>query len=207
MHEILRKMENEKIVSIIRCKSTNDIESVVSALYDGGIRFVEMTMNTPNALQAIEIAVRKFPDMQVGAGTVLDAETARLAILSGASFLLAPVLHEESMTMANRYNIPLIPGVLTPTEILKAYELGAQVVKVFPIRAFGPKYIKDIKGPMPYVNIMPVGGVDVENAKEYLDHGSFALGIGSTLVNDNLIEQKNFTEIYNRAKKLVEAVR
>lgn len=207
MHDILGEMENEKIVSIIRCKSTNDIESVVSALYDGGIRFVEITMNTPNALQAIEIVVRKFPGMQVGAGTVLDAETARLAILSGASFLLAPALHEESMTMANRYNVPLIPGVLTPTEILKAFELGAQVVKVFPIRAFGPQYIKDIKGPMPYVNIMPVGGVDIENAKDYLDHGSFALGIGSTLVNDKLIEQKNFTEIYNRAKKLIEAVR
>ncbi|PLS05653.1 bifunctional 4-hydroxy-2-oxoglutarate aldolase/2-dehydro-3-deoxy-phosphogluconate aldolase [Neobacillus cucumis] len=207
MQKLLQKMKQEKVVSIIRCNSTNELDEVVSALYDGGIRFVEITMNTPNALQGIEMIRLKFPDMMVGAGTVLDTETARLAILSGASFLLAPTLNEGSMIMANRYNIPLIPGVLTPTEILRAYELGAQVVKVFPIRAFGPQYIKDIKGPMPYVNIMPVGGVDIHNAKEYLDHGSFALGIGSTLVNDRLIVEKNFTEIYNRAKKLVEAIR
>jgi 2-dehydro-3-deoxyphosphogluconate aldolase / (4S)-4-hydroxy-2-oxoglutarate aldolase len=207
LQDILQKIREEKIISIIRCKNANDLEGVIASLYDGGIRLVEITMNTPNALQGIEMIQQKYPDMLVGAGTVLDEETARLAILSGARFLLAPTLDEESIRMANRYSIPMIPGVLTPTEILKACEAGAQVVKVFPIRSFGPQYIKDIKGPLPHANIIPVGGVNIENAKEYLDSGSFAVGIGTPLVNDQLIEQKNYGEIYNRAKRLIEAVK
>ncbi|MFS0638583.1 bifunctional 4-hydroxy-2-oxoglutarate aldolase/2-dehydro-3-deoxy-phosphogluconate aldolase [Mesobacillus foraminis] len=206
MQTILQKIREEKIISIIRSESISDLVEVVGALYDGGIRLVEITMNTPNALIGIEQIQQKYPEMLVGAGTVLDQETARLAILSGAAFLLAPTLHEESIALANRYNVPLFPGVLTPTEIVKAYESGAQAVKIFPIRSFGSQYIKDIKGPLPHVNMIPVGGVDTDNVTEYLNNGSFAVGIGSSLVNDLLISQKNFSEISRRAKRLVGAV-
>jgi len=204
---ILQKIKQEKIISIIRADSITEIEEVVSALYNGGVRVVEITLNTPGALKGIEVIREKFPEMLVGAGTVLDEETARLAILSGASFLLAPTLDENSIRLANRYNVPLIPGVLTPTEIQKAYEYGAQVVKVFPISTLGPGYIKDIKGPLPHVSVMPVGGVDLDNINEYLEAGSFAVGIGSSLVNNQLIKQKQFEEIEKRAKQYVDVVK
>lgn len=207
MLSILQKIKQEKIISIIRADSITEIEEVVSALYNGGVRVVEITLNTPGALKGIEVIREKFPEMLVGAGTVLDEETARLAILSGASFLLAPTLDENSIRLANRYNVPLIPGVLTPTEIQKAYEYGAQVVKVFPISTLGPGYIKDIKGPLPHVSVMPVGGVDLDNINEYLEAGSFAVGIGSSLVNNQLIKQKQFEEIEKRAKQYVDVVK
>jgi 2-dehydro-3-deoxyphosphogluconate aldolase / (4S)-4-hydroxy-2-oxoglutarate aldolase len=109
--------------------------------------------------------------------------------------------------MANRYQVPIIPGVMTPTEIMKAYELGAQVVKVFPMNTLGVQYLKDIKGPLPQVNVIPVGGVDLENINEYLEAGSFAVGIGSSLVSNQMIRQRNFKEIYERARKFVEAIK
>ena len=204
MHPIVVEIQKEKIVSIIRTESIQDLEEVVTALYEGGIRVVEITLNTPGALKGIEMIRLKFPEMVVGAGTVLDGETARIAILAGASFLLAPMLNEGSILMANRYQVPIIPGVMTPTEIMKAYELGAQIVKVFPMNTLGIQYLKDLRGPLPQVHVMPVGGVNLDNIKEYLDAGSFAVGIGSSLVSNQLIIERNFKEIHSRAKRFVE---
>jgi 2-dehydro-3-deoxyphosphogluconate aldolase / (4S)-4-hydroxy-2-oxoglutarate aldolase len=204
MHPIVAEIQKEKVVSIIRSESIHDLEEVVAALYEGGIRVVEITLNTPGALKGIEMIRMKYPEMVVGAGTVLDGETARIAILAGASFLLTPVLNEGSILMANSYHVPIIPGVMTPTEIMKAYELGAQIVKVFPMNTLGIQYLKDLRGPLPQVHVMPVGGVNLDNIKEYLDAGSFAVGIGSSLVSNQLIMERNFKEIHSRAKRFVE---
>ena len=203
---ILQTIEQQKIISIIRTSSDYDLSKTVESLYAGGIRVIEVTMNSPGALQEIEKIKGNFPDVLVGAGTVLDAETARLAILSGASFLLAPTLSKNSIQLANRYNVPLIPGVFTPTEVLQAYEYGAKVVKVFPVGTLGPKYIKELKGPLSQVEMIPVGGVTEQNAKAFIQAGSFALGVGSSLVSDKLVREENYPEIEKRAKQLVAAI-
>jgi len=199
-------INEQRIVAIIRSTSSDNLERTVKSLYDGGIRMVEVTMNTPGALSGIESIKALYPDMLVGAGTVLDPETARLSILSGASFILSPTLKESTIEMANRYNVLMIPGVLTPTEVLLAHEYGAKMVKLFPIRSLGPSYISDLKGPLPYIKTMAVGGISLENAEAYLKAGAHSLGIGSSLVDNKLIQQGNFEEIEKRAAGFVEIV-
>lgn len=203
----LEEISRSKLVAIIRSDSTTGLEDIVKSLEAGGIRAVEVTMNTPGALKGIERIKELFPNMLVGAGTVLDSETARLAILSGASYLLSATLNKNTIETANRYNVPVIPGVFTPTEALTAYEYGAKMVKIFPIRALGPSYLSDLKGPLPFIQTMAVGGISLENAEGYLKAGASALGIGSTLVNDKLVQQGDFTEIERRAARFVEIVR
>ncbi|MFC0273385.1 bifunctional 4-hydroxy-2-oxoglutarate aldolase/2-dehydro-3-deoxy-phosphogluconate aldolase [Metabacillus herbersteinensis] len=202
----LEEIRRTKLVAIIRSHSSEGIENTVRSLYKGGIRAVEITMNTPGALNGIEKVKEQYPDLLIGAGTVLDAETARLAILSGASFLLAPTLNKRTIETANRYNVPMIPGVLTPTEALAAYEYGVKMVKIFPISHLGPKYLSDLKGPMPFIETMAVGGISLDNAGDYVKAGASALGIGSTLVNDKLVQQGDFTEIEKRAARFVEII-
>ncbi|WP_312093062.1 bifunctional 4-hydroxy-2-oxoglutarate aldolase/2-dehydro-3-deoxy-phosphogluconate aldolase [Niallia sp.] len=206
MESVLQTLGQEKIISAIRIQTGEYISQIVESLYNGGVKVIEITMNTPNALKHIEKIKIDFPDVLIGVGTVLDEETTRSAISAGASFILSPTLHEASMKMANRYNVPFIPGVLTPTEVLQAYEYGAKVVKIFPISSLGPKYIKDLKAPLAHIDMIPMGGITVANASEFLKAGSFALGIGSTLVNDKLIKDLNFEEIERRAKQLVNTV-
>lgn len=206
MNETLQEIHKEKLVAIIRSNSSDKLESTVKSLYDGGIRVVEVTMNTPGALNGIERMKALYPSMLIGAGTVLDPETARLSILSGASFILTPTLKRSTIEMVNRYNVPIIPGVLTPTEALTAYEYGAKMVKIFPIRSLGPTYISDLKGPLPFIQTMVVGGISLENAEEYLRAGVHSLGIGSSLVDDKLIEKGKFEEIERRAARFVEIV-
>lgn len=206
MHDVLEEIKKTKLVAIIRGDSSEGLENTVSSLYAGGIRVIEVTMNTPGALNGIEKMKTLYPDLLVGAGTVLDSETARLAILSGASFLLTPTLKKETIEAANRYNVPIVPGVFTPTEALTAYEYGAKMVKIFPIRSLGSKYLSDLKGPLPYIQTMVVGGVSLDNAEEYLRAGASSLGIGSSLVDDKLIQQGDFGEIERRAARFVEIV-
>lgn len=203
---VLNAIKREKIISVIRTNFSTELREVFTSLYDGGIRVIEISMDTPQALKKIESLSAQFPDIHIGVGTVLDAETARLAILSGASFLLSPIIHAGTIEMANRYNIPIIPGVFTPTEIITAKELGADVVKVFPVGSLGPSYIKELKGPLGHIEMIPVGGLTNENAIEFLKSGSFALGMGSYLVNDQLVKERNFSEIKKRAQSLVNIV-
>lgn len=206
MNSKLVQIKKYKIISIIRVKDFSKIKKITKALYDGGIRVLEVTMNTPNALYAIENIRKNHPDMLVGAGTVLDGQTARLAILSGADFLLAPTLDKTTIEVANRYNIPIIPGVFTPTEVIRAKDWGAQVVKIFPVSSVGSQYIKDLKGPLSHIDFIPVGGINLQNSREFIHAGSFALGIGSSLVNQKLLDEDNFIEISNRAKCFVDIV-
>jgi 2-dehydro-3-deoxyphosphogluconate aldolase/(4S)-4-hydroxy-2-oxoglutarate aldolase len=202
----LEEIRRAKLVAIIRSHSTEGLENTVRSLYQGGIRTIEITMNTPGALRGIERVKEMYPDVLIGAGTVLDSETARLAILSGAGFLLTPTLKKDTIETANRYQVPIIPGVMTPTEVLTAYEYGAKMVKIFPIRQLGPKYLTDLQGPLPFVEIMAVGGISLENAASYLQAGACSLGIGSSLVDEKLVQLGDFTEIERRAASFVEIV-
>jgi 2-dehydro-3-deoxyphosphogluconate aldolase / (4S)-4-hydroxy-2-oxoglutarate aldolase len=202
----LEEIRKARLVAIIRSHSTEGLENTVRSLYQGGIRAIEITMNTPGALSGIERMKEKYPELLIGAGTVLDSETARLAIMSGAEFLLTPTLKKETIETASRYHVPIIPGVMTPTEVLTAYEYGAQMVKIFPIRQLGPKYLADLQGPLPFVETMAVGGISLENAGLYLKAGAHCLGIGGALVDEKLVQQGDFTEIERRAASFVEIV-
>lgn len=204
MRKVLEQINKERLVAIIRLENESAIEQVAASLYEGGIRVIEVTMNTPGALKAIRKMSDMYEDMIVGAGTVLDPETAGEAIRHGARFLLAPTLNPETIKLGNRYGTPVIPGVMTPTEALAAYEQGAQIVKVFPVRSLGVGYAKDLHGPLPFLNVMAVGGVSIENVEEYLDSGWNSVGLGSALVDLKLIKEEKFPEIKKRAEQFVE---
>ncbi|UQZ75801.1 bifunctional 2-keto-4-hydroxyglutarate aldolase/2-keto-3-deoxy-6-phosphogluconate aldolase [Niallia circulans] len=181
--EVLAKMKEEKIVAVIRAQNIEQGLHVSEAIRQGGIKFLELTMTIPGALDVIKKLADKYAgeDVIVGAGTVLDPETARLAILAGAKFIVGPNLSPEVITMCHRYRVAVMPGVMSPTEALTAIELGADVIKVFPGGAFGPSIVKDFKGPIPQGNFMPSGGVTVENAAEWIKNGAYAIGTGSSL--------------------------
>ncbi|OZU88266.1 2-dehydro-3-deoxyphosphogluconate aldolase [Virgibacillus indicus] len=194
----------EQLISIIRIENSSTIEQIVSSLYNGGIRVVEITMNTPGALDAIRKINELFPDMLVGAGTVLNAEAAEESIQAGAKFLLAPALSQSTIQAGSREGVPVIPGVMTPTEALTAYEYGSEMVKVFPARTLGTEYAKDLAGPLPFIKLMAVGGITLNNAQNYLESSWHSLGIGSELVNSKLVAEENFEEIENKARKFIE---
>jgi 2-dehydro-3-deoxyphosphogluconate aldolase / (4S)-4-hydroxy-2-oxoglutarate aldolase len=202
--QAIQEIERHQLVAIIRLESTEEVEQVVNSLYKGGIRIVEITMNSPGALRGIEKVKNVLPGMLIGAGTVLDSETARNAILAGADFILTPTLKKETIEMGSRYGIAVIPGVLSPTEALTAYEYGASMVKIFPARTFGPSYIRDLHGPLPQLKCMAVGGIGLDNALPFIEAGFGALGIGSSLVDERLILSGNYEEIEERARRFVQ---
>ena len=175
----------------------------VKALKKGGIECIEVTMTTPGALKTLEEVRSKIDDVLFGAGTVLDPETARQAILSGAQFIVTPSLNLEVIRLSHRYDIPIIPGAFTPTEILSAWENGAECVKVFPASNVGPDYIKAIKGPFPQIKICPTGGISLENMKAFLKAGASCLGVGGKLVDASLIKNQQWDELTSIAKEYV----
>lgn len=204
---ILQQIQRARIVSIIRGIGEEKILKTVQALYEGGITAVEITFNTPGAAKSLEMVKKHYEGkMTIGAGTVLDPETARIAVLNGADFILSPSLNRGMIEMCSRYGKLAVPGVLTPTEIVQAWEAGAHLVKVFPARTFGPAYIKDVKGPLNHVEIMAVGGVSLDNIAEFIHSGALAAGIGSELVNSRLVEQGDFQGIAQNARRFVEKV-
>ncbi|ASB86877.1 bifunctional 4-hydroxy-2-oxoglutarate aldolase/2-dehydro-3-deoxy-phosphogluconate aldolase [Bacillus sonorensis] len=181
----LSQIEKHKVIAIIRGYRAEDALKITEALKAGGIRLVEMTLNSPQAIKAIEAVSEQFgDDMLIGAGTVLDSESARAALAAGAQFILSPTVNEETIKLTKRYGAVSIPGAFTPTEILTAYENGGDIIKVFP-GTMGPGYIKDIHGPLPQIPLLPTGGVGLENIREYLDAGAIGAGIGSSLVKPN----------------------
>jgi len=204
INSILNRIAETRIIAIIRGTAPDLLEPTLEALLKGGIQCVEITMDTPDALKMIEFTkVHYGSRLMVGAGTVLDAVTARLAIIAGADFVLSPTLSIEMIQMCNTYGKLAVPGVFTPTEALTAYQAGAQLIKVFPVGTVGPDYIKDIKGPLKQLNLIPVGGVSLENAAAFKKAGAFALGIGSCLVNNKLQNDGNFEEITNTAQQFI----
>jgi len=195
------------IVGVMRAESSEKLIKVARALKEGGVNCIEVAMTTPNALSAIEEVSDKLNEVLVGAGTVLDAETARSAILAGAEYLVSPTIDIEMIEMAKRYDKVVAPGAFTPTEILKAWEAGADIVKVFPASRLGPKFIGAVKAPLPQVSLMPTGGVNHDNAAEFIKSGADVLCAGSALVEKQALEESNYDKIKENAEKLVEKVR
>lgn len=206
--QIATKIETCGIVAVIRADSPDQLVDVCQALAEGGVVSSEITMTTPGALDAIHKATSKLGDQCIiGVGSVLDPETARAAILAGAQYVVAPTLNLDVITMAHRYGKPVIPGGLTPTEIITAYQAGADLVKVFPANHFGPKYFKDLLAPMPQLRLTPTGGVDLDTAAQWIEAGAACLGVGSSLVKKDLLQSKDWKGLTALAKKFVDIVK
>jgi 2-dehydro-3-deoxyphosphogluconate aldolase/(4S)-4-hydroxy-2-oxoglutarate aldolase len=207
MNALSRILEN-KIIAIIRGANPNDVIRISQALNDGGIKLIEITMNSPNALSVIKQVSNELGDkVLVGAGTVLDAETARSAILAGATFILSPTVDIETIKLTKRYGAVSIPGAFTPTEILSAYEKGADIIKVFPA-TLGPNYIKDILGPLPQIPLLPTGGIDLENLNQFIEAGAVGCGIGSALVNTkHEITEEYLRQLTKKASQFVSTLK
>jgi 2-dehydro-3-deoxyphosphogluconate aldolase / (4S)-4-hydroxy-2-oxoglutarate aldolase len=196
------------IVAIIRADSDRDLIDIVRAVAAGGVHCIEVTMTTPGAIQAIEKSRKELAkdDVLLGVGSVLDAETCRLAILAGAQYVVSPVVSIPVIEMARRYGKPVLPGALTPTEILAAWEHGADLVKVFPSDVGGAAYIKAIKGPLPQIPLVPTGSVSAENLKDFVAAGAAAVGVGGNLVSKKLVEARDFDGITKNARRFADAV-
>jgi len=181
--ETLRRIEETGIVTVVRAENAEQAIKIAEAVKAGGIEAIEITMTVPGAIDVIKELIANYPnkEMLIGAGTVLDAETALACILAGAEYIVGPNLNVEMVKLCNRYQKVVIPGTMSVTEVVEAMEVGADVVKVFPATLFGPKIISAIKGPLPQAPLMPTGGVNVENVNEWIKAGSFAVGVGSDL--------------------------
>jgi 2-dehydro-3-deoxyphosphogluconate aldolase/(4S)-4-hydroxy-2-oxoglutarate aldolase len=189
------------VVAIMRAKSSDQLMAAAESILSGGVRAIEVTMTTPGALDVIHQATSQLSgDVLFGAGSVLDPETARAAILAGAQFVVCPTLNLKTIELCNRYSIPVMPGAYTPTEILTAWEAGATMVKVFPASAGGPGYIKAVKAPLPQIKLTAVGGVDLGNCADFIRAGCEVVGIGGELVNQKLLDGRDFTAITERAR-------
>ncbi|MGD6767884.1 bifunctional 4-hydroxy-2-oxoglutarate aldolase/2-dehydro-3-deoxy-phosphogluconate aldolase [Mammaliicoccus lentus] len=206
--DTLNTIKETKIIAIIRNAKPDDILPIVKSLYKSGIRAIEITMNSPKALESIELVATEMKDkVVVGAGTVLDAESARLAILSGATFILSPTLNKETIQMTKKYGAVSIPGALSPTEILDAYEYGGDIIKVFPTTSMGPEYIKDLQGPLPQIPLLPTGGIDLNNIEQFMKDGAVGVGLGSSLVNTKLeANEEYYKNLEETAKQFSDIV-
>jgi 2-dehydro-3-deoxyphosphogluconate aldolase/(4S)-4-hydroxy-2-oxoglutarate aldolase len=203
----VRFIQDSGVIAIVRFDRSEELIQVARAIRAGGVSAIEFTMTTPNALAIIESATHEFgDDVLLGAGTVLDPETARAAILAGAQFIVTPTLNPKVIEVSHRYSKVVIPGAFTPTEILTAWEWGADFVKVFPAEFGGPEYFKAIRAPLPQVKLIPVGGVSLENAGDFIKAGAAAVAVGSNLVKKSAIAAKNFAELTGLAQQFVEAV-
>ena len=208
MPTALDRILDQKIVAVIRAESPDSLADVAEALLAGGVEVMEVTFTVPRATQVLEKVTSKLGSrVLLGAGTVLDAETARTAMLSGAEFIVAPCVNLAVIEMCRRYSKPVMPGALTPTEVVTAWQAGADIVKIFPSELTGPKYIKSLKAPLPQVRMMPTGGVNLETAEEFLRAGSCALGIGSSLVEPKAVASGDLKRIESLARQYVEIVR
>jgi 2-dehydro-3-deoxyphosphogluconate aldolase/(4S)-4-hydroxy-2-oxoglutarate aldolase len=196
------------VVAVIRLQDSSKLRAVIDALAAGGVKALEVTMTVPRAIELIgEIAPTLPPDFVIGAGTVVDPDTAHADILAGARFIVGPVLRPAVIDVCHRYDVAVMPGCFSPTEILTAWEAGADVVKVFPATALGPSYFKDIRGPLPQLKLMPTGGVSLENAGDWIRAGAVAIGVGTALVDAKMVAAGDFAAISDRAARFVEAVR
>ena len=207
-HEKLHLIRSTGIIAILRANSSVQLISAADAIRRGGVRVIEVTMTTPGALQVIAQAVSRYGDeVLFGAGSVLDPETARAAILAGAGFIVAPTLNLKTIAICSRYGIPVMPGCFTPTEMLTAYEAGADMLKLFPADFGGPELVKAILAPLPQLEIVPVGGITLENAAAFIRSGAAALGVGSSLVNQKLLESGDLDELARRAEAFMAEVK
>ena len=205
--EIVRAIEASGVVAVIRLRDPELLHGVVDALMAGGVRALEITMTVPRAVDLIQQLAPRLPaGFLLGAGTVLDAATARQVIGAGARFVVSPVLKREVIDTCHEHDVAVSPGCFTPTEILTAWEAGADIVKVFPATALGPGYFKDVLAPLPHVRLMPTGGVTRDNAGEWIKAGAVALGVGTAIVDAKAVAEKRFDVVAANAKHFVDAV-
>ena len=205
--DVLEELVDSGALGIIRVKGAQDLVQIAKALHAGGLSYLEITMTTPGALRAIEEARGELPEVIMGAGTVLDAPTARQANLAGAQFLVTPTVSLDMIEVAHRYGVPVVPGAMTPTEILTAWEAGADMVKVFPASVLGPGYIKAIRGPLPQIPLAPTGGITVDNAGDFIRAGAALVCAGGWLVDKEAVAAGRYEVLTENARRLVEAVR
>ncbi|SKA82590.1 2-keto-3-deoxy-phosphogluconate aldolase [Clostridium sp. USBA 49] len=203
----IEKIIESGVVAVIRAESKDEGIKIIDAVKKGGIKALEITMTVPGAVDIIKelSEIYKNEDVIIGAGTVLDPETARLCILSGAKYIVSPSINEETIRLCNRYRIPIMPGAMTVKEAIQALELGAEIIKVFPGSAFGPSIISAFKGPLPQGNFMPTGGVNLDNVKDWIKSGAVAVGTGSDLTKG--AKTGDYQLITETASKFVEEVK
>jgi 2-dehydro-3-deoxyphosphogluconate aldolase/(4S)-4-hydroxy-2-oxoglutarate aldolase len=203
--DVLTPILETGVVAIVRGVAPDSILGVVDALVDGGIRVCEITADSPAALESIERVAAAFgEEVTVGAGTVLDAETARACQLAGAEFLVTPTVNPDVIQTGNRYGTPVISGVMTPTEALTATETGADMCKLFPASTLGPSHVSAMSGPLGQVPLVPTGGVSSENAADFFESGAAAVGVGSALVDSNAIENGEYDRLTETASDLID---
>lgn len=207
--QVLAKMKEDCLVAVVRAKDLEQGEKVVDAIIAGGINFIEITMpmDEGNPVEFIAKMAEKYrdnKDVVIGAGTVLDPETARAVILAGANYVVSPGLNADTIRMCNRYRVPMLPGVMTPTEAITALECGCDVIKIFPGNIMGPAAISSFKGPLPQGEFMPSGGVDVDNVDKWIKAGAYAVGTGSSLTKG--AKTGDFAAVTAKAQEFVKAV-
>ncbi|MBX3298709.1 MAG: bifunctional 2-keto-4-hydroxyglutarate aldolase/2-keto-3-deoxy-6-phosphogluconate aldolase [Acidobacteria bacterium] len=207
--EIVKQIEDLGLVPVVRASSADEAMQGIEAIKAGGVNVLEITMTVPGAVRVIEqVADRYGSEVLVGAGTVLDPETARACLLAGAQFIVSPALNIATIELCHRYSAPVAPGVLTPTEVITAWSAGVDFVKVFPCGSVGgASYVKNLKGPFPQVKIIPTGGVSLATAADFIKAGAAALGVGTDLVDVKAIREGNAQIVTERARQFVEIVK
>jgi 2-dehydro-3-deoxyphosphogluconate aldolase / (4S)-4-hydroxy-2-oxoglutarate aldolase len=206
--DVLNALLDLKVVAVIRMTDASRLGRVIEAVEKGGVKAIEITMTVPGAVGLIrDAAARRNPGVLIGAGTVLDADTAAAVIDAGADFVVSPVTDIPTIHECRRRGVVAAPGAFTPTEILRAWNEGADIVKVFPATSLGPKFFKDVKGPLPDIRLMPTGGVSLENAKDFLAAGACCVGIGTALVDPKLISEGRWDDLTARAAALAASLR
>jgi len=204
----LQRVLDHKIVAVIRAENGDLLVDVAESLLAGGVEVMEVTFTVPRATRVLEkVADRIGSRILLGAGTVLDTETCRTAILAGAEFIVSPAVNVDVIELCKRYSKPVMPGALTPTEVITAWQAGADIVKIFPSEITGPKYLKALHGPLPHIRLMPTGGVNLETAAEFLRCGACALGIGNSLVDPKVVASGDLKKIETLARQYVQIVK
>jgi len=207
--EVFNRMMSEGLIPVIRVSSAQEAVDVADAIKEGGITLIEITMSVPGAIDTIKELTQKYKDeIIMGAGTILDPETARAALLAGSQFIVTPTLNLDVIQLAHRYSAVVVPGAMTPTEILTAWNAGADMVKVFPAAQLGgPEYIKAIRGPLPQILLVPTGGVNLQNAGAFIKAGAAALGVGGELVDKKAVKEKKFDIITENTRTFLKVIR
>ncbi len=207
--DVFNRMATEGLIPVIRVASAAEAIDVADAIKEGGVTVIEITMSVPGALDTIKDLARKYKDdIIMGAGTILDTETGRAALLAGAQFLVTPTLNLDLIQLAHRYSAVIVPGAATPTEILTAWNAGADMVKVFPAAQLGgPDYIKALRGPLPQILYVPTGGVNLQNAGAFIKAGATALGAGGELVDKKAVKEKKFNVITENTRAFLKAIK
>jgi 2-dehydro-3-deoxyphosphogluconate aldolase/(4S)-4-hydroxy-2-oxoglutarate aldolase len=207
--DVFNRMIAEGLIPVVRVTSPKEAIDVADAIKEGGVSFIEITMSVQGAIDVIKELTQKYRDeIIMGAGTVLDTETGRAALLAGAQFIVGPTLNLDLIQLAHRYSAVVIPGAATPTEILTAWNAGADMVKVFPAGQLGgPEYLKALKGPLPQILLVPTGGVNLQNAGAFIKAGATALGVGGELVDKKAVKEKKFNVITENTRAFLKVIR